>query len=409
MKPEFHNAESLKALRDFYKRELVENILPFWLKHARDRQCGGYHTCLTRDGSVYEYDKVCMWHAGRIVWTYSYLYNELEQNAEWLEMAQCGVDFVQQHGFAPDGSLYYALTRRGRPLEPPRDIFNDLSTAVGFTEFARATENEALYQQARDIFLRTWKRTQTPGQAFQPFIASTRPARLHGHSLIALGTLQELRRFRPEPDYEIMIDECIHLILDLHMKPEQRALFEWVQWNGDVIPGSRGRWICPGHMIEAGIFIIHEGRHRGDDRLLEAGVNLIDWGFQWGWDKAFGGITNDVDSAGLPEPTNDIFKHDAKLWWSHAEALYGLLLAHSITDDSRFLRAYRDTHEYSFTRFADPEHGEWFAYLDRRGNAIGHAKGSFRKSTLHIARNFYWCYRLLENMCASPSSAGDSL
>ena len=88
--------EYLRQLRDFYKKELLENILPFWLKHVRDRDYGGYHTCLDRDGSVYEYDKLCMWCAGRIVWTYSHMYNELERNPEWLELARCGVDFVRK-------------------------------------------------------------------------------------------------------------------------------------------------------------------------------------------------------------------------------------------------------------------------------------------------------------------------
>ncbi len=65
----------IHALRDFYYRELTENILPFWMNHARDAEAGGYHTCLNRDGSVYDYDKVCMWHAGRIIWTYAHMYN----------------------------------------------------------------------------------------------------------------------------------------------------------------------------------------------------------------------------------------------------------------------------------------------------------------------------------------------
>ncbi len=29
-----------------YKAELLENIVPFWLRHSRDRELGGYYSCL---------------------------------------------------------------------------------------------------------------------------------------------------------------------------------------------------------------------------------------------------------------------------------------------------------------------------------------------------------------------------
>ena len=32
-----------------YKSELLDNVLPFWLEHSQDRQCGGYFSCLGRD------------------------------------------------------------------------------------------------------------------------------------------------------------------------------------------------------------------------------------------------------------------------------------------------------------------------------------------------------------------------
>ena len=393
------NASYLSELRDFYRRQLLDDILPFWLKYARDRECGGYHTCLKRDGSVYDYDKICMWHAGRIIWTYSYLYNELEQNPDWLEMARCGVEFVQRCGFAPDGELYYSLTRDGKPLQPAQDVYNDLSTVIGFSEFARATGDDKLYAQARDIFLRVWERLGVPGKACQPFNAATRPVRLHGHSLITLGVVQELRRFNQAPECDQWIDECLRA-LRLHVQPGRRALFEVVGWNGETVPGRLGRWVCPGHMIEAGIFVIHEGLHRDDEELNRLGADLIEWGYERGWDSDFGGIINDVDSEGLPEPTNEAFKHDAKLWWAQAEALYGLLLAHCISGNDDLLAAHDRVKEYAFRKFADPEHGEWFAFLDRRGNCVGTAKGGFRKNCFHIARNFYWCSRLLDAVLA---------
>ncbi|MBN1342343.1 MAG: AGE family epimerase/isomerase [Phycisphaerae bacterium] len=392
------DVDYLRELNAFYRMELLENILPFWLRHGRDLKHGGYHTCLNRDGSVYDDDKLCMWNAGRIIWTFSFLYNELQQNDEWLEMARHGVMFLRQHGFASDGKMYYSLTREGRPLERPRDVYTELFAVLGLTEYARATGEEPLYQRAQKLMLRLWDRIEMPGKAHQPFVTETRAVRLHGHSMITLNVLQTLRLYAEEPLYSELIDQCLETILHLHTKRDRRCVLEVVEWDGQEVPGTKGRWINPGHMIEGGTFIIHEGRHRGDDALVEKGLELIEWGFDWGWDKAFGGLFNDVDCRGLPVPTVEALLYDAKLWWQHAEALYATLLAYCLTGRESFLDAYRLTHAYSFEKFADPEYGEWFAMLDRRGNRINDAKGTARKSPFHIARNFYLCHRLLSEV-----------
>ena len=51
-------------LAEKYKKELLEQVVPFWLEHSQDRQCGGYFTCLLRDGKVFDTDKF-IWLQGR--------------------------------------------------------------------------------------------------------------------------------------------------------------------------------------------------------------------------------------------------------------------------------------------------------------------------------------------------------
>jgi N-acylglucosamine 2-epimerase len=165
-------------------------------------------------------------------------------------------------------------------------------------------------------------------------------------------------------------------------------------WQGEDLPGSAGRRINPGHMIEGGIFLIHEAKHRAAAPLRELGLNLVRWGFDLGWDPEFGGLFNDVDSEGRTIVGRDGVVADCKLWWQHAEALYGLLLGYAESGDPWFQAAYRQVHQYSFSRFADPAYGEWYAYLDRTGRPIHRAKGSDRKNCFHIGRNFFWCAQL---------------
>lgn len=48
---------NFQQLAKKYESELFDNVLPFWLEHSQDKECGGYFSCLDRDGSVYDTDK----------------------------------------------------------------------------------------------------------------------------------------------------------------------------------------------------------------------------------------------------------------------------------------------------------------------------------------------------------------
>ncbi len=57
---------------------------------------------------------------------------------------------------------------------------------------------------------------------------------------------------------------------------------------------------------------------------------------------------------------------------------------------------------YVQEHFADPQYGEWFGLLDRRGNRINDAKGLDRKNTYHLCRNAFHAYCLLSSWTGTP-------
>lgn len=390
----------ISDLVKFYEHELLDNIVPFWVKYAPDVEAGGYHTCLNRDGSVYDYDKLCMWGQGRLAWILAHLYNEIDKRPDWLATSRMGIEFITRYAFDPEGRMYYAMTRDGRPLENHHCIFTELSTVLAFSEYARATGDAMLHRRARELFDLCWNyildtdnRERNLGLDPQ-----TLKVRRHAHAMIVLNVLQQLRLFREDPQDAQRIDTCLKFMLNDHQKIARKLVLEVVGWeDGSPAPGWMGRWVNPGHMIEGGIFIVHEAWYRRNADLKKTGLNWIRWGFELGWDPIYGGLFNDVDVEGLPIPGAAARLADSKLWWQHAEALYGLLLAYLESSDSWFWEAYKKTHDYSFTHFADPEYGEWYAYLDRTGRPINRVKGSDRKNLFHIGRNFLWITQLLRN------------
>lgn len=73
-------------LESFYRRQLLEDCVPFWFPRCVDTQHGGYLHCLDRDGSLVDTDK-SVWAQGRIAWMLLTLYNQVEKNPQWLQWA----------------------------------------------------------------------------------------------------------------------------------------------------------------------------------------------------------------------------------------------------------------------------------------------------------------------------------
>ena len=96
-----------------YKSALLDDVIPFWMRHSIDYEYGGYFTCLERDGSVFDTDKF-IWLQARQVWTFSMLYNRVERRSEWLEIAQHGAEFLRNSGMDDKGNWYLKKMRTNK-------------------------------------------------------------------------------------------------------------------------------------------------------------------------------------------------------------------------------------------------------------------------------------------------------
>jgi N-acylglucosamine 2-epimerase len=392
----------IQALCDFFYRELVNNTVPFWLEHATDRQYGGFTTFLDRKGEILCSDKP-MWVMGRISWLLARLYNDLEKRDEWLELSRHGIDFMKKYGFDRDGRVFYSVTRDGRPLRKRRYLFAEIFAIMAFAEYAKASgDREALETAKRlmrlveDLYHRPWGQ---PGALEPKVFPETRPMRGHSMAMIQINTLQVLRKadFSADPlPYDRMIDTQIKEVFDFFVKPEKKALLECVGPNGEYLGETpEGRCINPGHAIETAWFILAEGKHRNDRGLIERSLPILDWSLDWGWDPKYGGILYFVDVEGR-QPVQ--YEWDMKLWWPHNEAIYGTLLACSLTKDKKYEDWFERVLRWSLRHFPDKQYGEWFGYLHRDGSLSHDLKGNMWKGPFHLPRMQLYCHLLFKEM-----------
>jgi N-acylglucosamine 2-epimerase len=391
MRTDLRDPSSRAQLAAYYRSALLDDVIPFWLRHGMDREHGGIWTALDRDGSLLDTDK-SVWFQGRAAWMFATLYNTVEQRPEWLEAARSCVEFSRRNCRSPEGKMYFTVTGGGLPLRMRRYVFSESFAAIGYAAFAKASGEPKHGHEALVAFETYLRYTFTPGAMLAKH-EPTRPSKGIAGRMIAIATAQELRanlgdlpiRGRTCSEW---IDECIAEIERDFLKPEHAALMEVVAPDGAIVDHLDGRLLNPGHAIECAWFILREGRLRQDQRLIALGAKILDWMWTRGWDAEHGGLFYFTDLRGLPVQE---YWHDMKFWWPHCEAIVATFLAWKLTGEARFAEMHAQVHDWSLAHFPDAEHGEWFGYLHRDGTVSQRAKGNMFKGPFHLPRMLWFC------------------
>ncbi|MEA2062413.1 MAG: AGE family epimerase/isomerase [Gemmatimonadota bacterium] len=385
-----------------FRAELYQNVLPFWLEHSLDTEYGGYFNCLARDGMVYDTTKH-MWLQCRQVWMLSKLYNTVEKRPEWLEAARLGYDFIAAHGRGPAGRVYFSLDRRGRPLFIQRKIFAECFYIIALAEYSRAVGEPAIREEALRMFGRVLEWVQDPAPLGKPRLEGAPAVSELAVPMIILSLVDEVAEDSELPAYDPLVKKCLAEI-GLHLRPELKLVLENVSPAGELLEGSLGRLVNPGHAIETGWFVLEQAIKRNDPAARQAALRMIDWSFEHGWDSEYGGFYYFLDSGGFP-PVQ--LEWPMKLWWPHCEAAYAMLLAYKVTGEEKYAGRFEQVADYAFEHFSDPGHGEWFGYLDRQGRPTHSLKGGPYKGCFHVPRFLWLAIRLLEQTWGAEAGAED--
>lgn len=392
-----------KELIDVYRKGLLDDTLRFWIPRMIDREYGGYLCSRDHDGALLDTDKG-MWQQGRVAWMLGSLYNTVERKSEWLDLCKHGLDFITAHGFDPhDGRMWFHVTQEGKPVRKRRYAFTESFAAIAYGEYAKASGRSEYAEKASQIFQNFIDHNTIPGRA-APKFTDTRPTQGLAFPMITIATCQELRGSIDLPQANDWIDRCIQTIQDCHVKFDIKCVMETVGPKGEIYNHFDGRTLNPGHAIECAWFIMHEGKHRDDAGLISLGLKMLDYMWERGWDKQFGGIFYYVDVYGKPVQE---YWRDMKFWWPQNETIIATLLAYALTGNEKYACWHDMIHRWAYAYFPDRDHGEWYGYLHRDGRMSVPLKGNLWKSMFHLPRMQQYCWKLLEEMQVKENNSSE--
>ena len=383
----------IKEYCNLYKDTLLKDIIPFWERNSIDEKNGGYFTCLSKTGEVYEKDKF-MWLQGRQAWVFSMLYNKVEQKEEWLAIAKKGIDFIKEKGMDSEGNFYFSTTEEGDALVQPYNIFSDCFAAMAFSQYAIATSDEDMKKLAIQTYHNILKKKDNPKGEYEKS-TGTRPLKSFALPMILSNLVMELEDVLDTADVEKTIDESVHEVMEVFLDKKSGLIYEFVRADGTLEDSYNGRLLNPGHGIEAMWFMIDIGVRRKDTKLINKATDTMLNILEYSWDNQYGGLFYFMDAKGKPLQQ---LEWDQKLWWVHLESLVALSKAYEQTGRKEILDWYEKVHNYSWSHFSDPENGEWFGYLNRQGDVLLDLKGGKWKGCFHVPRAMFQCWKSFEKI-----------
>lgn len=388
------DAMELTDYEKLYRDNLLEDVIPFWLSNSLDEKFGGYFTCLDREGKVFDTDKFT-WLQCREVWMFAFLYNHLEQKQEWLDTATRGAEFLTRNGRDSQGNWYFSLTREGKPLIQPYNIFSDCFAAMAFAQLELATGNSLYREIAIQTFQNILKRIDNPKGIYSKTFPGPRPAKPLAIPMILSNLVFEIKHLIEPSLFDEITTYCSHEVMDLFYKPELGLFLEHISPDGSFIDSFEGRLVMPGHSLEAMWFMMDLAKDKGDNNLIRKATDISLDLIQYGWDTEYGGLYYMLDMKGKP-PLN--LEWDQKLWWVHLEAILAMLKGYLYTGNTKCLDWFEKLHEYTWARFPDKEFGEWYGYLNRQGEVLIPLKGGKWKGCFHVPRALYQGWQTLHGI-----------
>lgn len=379
-----------------YKKDITDNIMPFWMEHGLDPVHGGVYTCVDRDGSLIDHTK-SVWFQGRFAFIAAFAYNHIEKNPAWLAASKSCIDFIESHCVDTDGRMFFEVSEDGKPLRKRRYVFSECFAAIAMSEYALASGDKFYAVKALDLFKKIQYFLSVPG-ILEPKYCDTVQMRGHSITMILINTASRIRAVIDDPSLVKQIDSSLSALRRYFIHPEYKALLETVGPNGEFIDTINGRTINPGHCIETAWFIFEEAKSRNwDKELTDMALTVLDWSWEWGWDQEFGGIINFRDCRNLPPQD---YSQDMKFWWPQTEAIIATLYAYQATGNEKYLAMHKQISDWTYAHFPDKEYGEWYGYLHRDGTVAQPAKGNLFKGPFHIPRmmikGYTLCHELIE-------------
>ena len=387
----------LQSLANGAEQELRSNILPFWLKHTRDRERGGFYGMIDQQMNVRQNAPRGALLTSRILWTFSAAYRTY-RDPEYLEMARWAYrDLMDKFRDREFGGLYWSISADGKPEQTIKQVYGQAFGIYALAEYYRATGEQPALDEAIAIYRLVERHAHDAkmggyfdalNREWQPqkrnFLGPA-PKSQNSHIHI-MEAFTNLLRIWPDDGLRRRQRELIDLMLTRIIDPRTNHLVLFMKNDWTPV----GDEFSYGHDIELSWLLVEAAEQLGDPALLArvkpAALAIARVTLAEGVDRD-GAVFNEGTAHGVTNFNKD--------WWPQAEAAVGFLNAYQLSRDPKYFVAAQRSWNFIGEKMIDRKNGDWFESLQRDGTPLRRAKVSIWKCPYHNSRS---CLELIERM-----------
>jgi len=374
------------------RKELIDDILPFWIEKMTDADNGGYYGQITGNNDLITSAPKGGILNARILWTFSAAYRALGKE-EYLDAASRARDYIFK--FFTDkefGGIYWSVDYKGNPLDTKKQIYSLAFSIYALSEFYLATNDQESLKMAIDLFHLIEKYSYDPEYGGY-FEAYSRDWKL----------LEDLRLSDKDANEKKTMNTHLHILeaytnlyrvwKDDHLSKQLRELigmfFDHIvnheTWHLNLFFDEfwtlKSSDISYGHDIECSWLLYEAAEVLGDPEMIKKAEN----------------ICINILKASLEgmQPDNSLI-YEKKLnghtdtqrhWWPQAEAVVGLINGFELTGNQNWLKMADGCFDFILEKLVDKQNGEWHwgVYSDGSINNTDD-KAGFWKCPYHNGR-----------------------
>lgn len=382
-----------------FRKELEENILPFWIEKMEDKKNGGFFGRIDGDGVIHSTAPKGAVLNTRLLWTFSAAYRVL-RNPVYLQMAERSFQYIVDYFIdKKNGGVYWELDYQGKVLSSKKQTYAQGFALYGFSEYYRACGNPKALDLAKEFFFLIEKkcRDKKAGGYWEAFTEDwnviedmrlsdkdANECKTMNTHLHVLEPYTNLCRIWDSKELREAQREMIVVFTDKILDKQSGHLNLFFDDNWTL----KSETVSYGHDIEASWLLMEAAEVLGDAKLIDQ-VKPLSLKIA---DASAEGL--ELNGSMIYEKTGshlDYHRH----WWVQAEAIVGFMYAWRHSGEDEYRNKAFATWRYIQKYLVDSLGGEWFLMRDKEENLEIHEdKAGFWKCSYHNSR---MCLEMIEN------------
>ncbi|MCQ2573479.1 MAG: AGE family epimerase/isomerase [Treponema sp.] len=406
------------SIYESIKKELTENILPYWEKYSRDTTNGkkGFFGKINNDNSQDSELPRSIVMTSRFLWAYSVAARFFKE-PKYLEMADFAADVILNKFFDKTyGGVYWFVQPDGTPEMSKKQIYGEAFCIYGLSEYSAALSEirndkinaERYMKKALELFnlmeehaldrtyggyieacAEDWSKADDMSLSSQD-MNCPKSMNTNIHIMEAYTNLfRTLPIVLPEEtekrsEVESSLKNLVHVTnTKIHQSDDHLGMFFDMEWN------RLDSEISYGHDIETSWLLWEAACELNDSELKKetrtVTLKMAEVALAEGMDMEAGAFENSYNKG----------KRDrTRVWWVQAEALNGFYNAWEMTKDAKYSDAVQKIWNWITNYQVDKKNGEWWWAIQVDGTpSLKDPKGGNWKTAYHNAR---CCFELLK-------------